>query len=375
MDHTIFIIYFTIFCLLMVLILTTYYILSTNGVLKKWEVKPYNSTIEGFVSNEGLTGNQAYPANIVKRWEGNTQETIICNYDFIGTILLVAKGSNGDGVNGGGGGGWYYDLNFQFKKGSRYTISKDNNGNTSLKDETSTDYVICYSGAGIGGGDCKSQGSSFSKSNCHKGHNGGGGSNGTGTTNTPTFPNPRINIGGTNFIVSGGGQGGGKHGVGFPGEYTMQVGNEAGSNNGGKSSITGFNPDVNAQCYGNGGGGCSVSYCRGGGAGGGGVVVIYYTTTEPTTPPPTTQAPTTQAPTTPVTTTPVTTKPLPTTPVLTTPVPTTPVPTTPVPTTPVPTTPVPTTPVPTTPVPTTPEPTQFLMPYNQIVDVMSRPNF
>ena len=135
MEPTIFIIYFTIFCLLMVLILTSYYILSTNGKLDKWEVKPYNSTtIEGFGSNEGLTGNQAYPANIVKRWEGNIQETITCNYDFTAMILAVAPGGKGhsgcgkprDGGRGGGGGGaggaWYYEEAFQFKQGVQYTF-------------------------------------------------------------------------------------------------------------------------------------------------------------------------------------------------------------------------------------------------------------
>lgn len=385
MEPTIFIIYFTIFCLLMVLILTTYYILSTNGVFKKWEVKPYNSTmIEGFASNEGLTGNQAYPANIVKKWEGNTQETIICNYDFIGTILAVAPGGKGhsgcgkprDGGRGGGGGGaggaWYYDEAFQFKKGNQYTIkiTSTNVTITSMAGDNLTldkggDGNNCNTG-GIGG-KFNTTGI-FKSANAYKGKNGGGGGGNNGR-NSYTNYGTIYKINDSRIIVGGGGGGAGVYSAGYSGDYDDSKLGDIGSVPG-RTSNTGYAKDIQSYCYGNGGGGGQGNDAQPGGGGGGGAVIVYYTTTEPTTPPPTTQAPTTQAPTTQAPTTPV-----PTTPVPTTPVPTTPVPTTPLPTTPIPTTPVPTTPVPTTPVPTTPEPTQFLMPYNQIVDVMSRPNF
>jgi len=298
MDPTTFIIYFTILCLLLILILTAYYILSTNGVLKTWEVKSYNSTIERFVGNEGLTGKEAYPANNLNIWERNIQETIMCNYSFIGKILVVAKGGNAN-ADGGGGGGWYYSENFQFNQGSTYTINITDN-QTSFTDGTST--LTCNSGSGSSGGGCIPQGPAFSSSNAYKGNNGGRANYGRGDVATSTYPNSRKNIGGVDFIIGGGGAGAGKYAAGYSGEYTKPdggSGNFDGNDRNGRTSDSKYNDEVKAYPFGNGGGGGANA--RSGGTGGGGAVIIYYTATAPArtmTPAPTTLAPKTPAPTT-----------------------------------------------------------------------------
>lgn len=279
MDPTKFIVYFTIFCLIMILILTLYYVLSVNGVIKKWEVKPYNSTVEGFSNKEGLTGNKAYPANELIILGGNIQETIICNYDFTGTILVVGHGGNGAvyaGEHGGGGGGYYYDTNFNFKKGNKYTITINDNA-TTLFDGTST--VTCNRAVGINPGGCGATGSSFSASNCHNGNRGGYGSNGDYRERPLT--NGPIEIGDQKFIVSGGGGGSGKFWGSYSGEYS-NVGDYGSCNSTpGCSSITGYNNNVGAYTYGNGGGTSCIRNFGGGGAGGGGAVIIYYTAEAP----------------------------------------------------------------------------------------------
>ena len=317
MEATIFIIYFTILCLLLILILTAYYVLSTNNVLKKWEVKPYNSTmIEGFGSNEGLTGNQAYPANTVKIWEGNTQETITCNYDFTATILAVAPGGNGhsgcgnnkDGGAGGGGGGaggaWYYDTNFQFKKGIQYTF-KITSENVSITSTSGDNVTINKGGNGYNcnnggvGGTFNTTGD-FKSTNAYKGKNGGGGGSNRGR-NSYTNYGSIYTINDYKVIVGGGGGGAGTYSAAYSGDYDDSKLGDIGAVPGVKSN-TGYAKDIQSYCYGNGGGGGQGDRATPGGAGGGGAVIIYYTTTAPTTPAPTTTsamstpAPTTTAP-------------------------------------------------------------------------------
>lgn len=329
MDRKVIIIYFILFCFLIIGSLIIYKNLLMNKEENKWNVKSYNSTIEGLtVSGQGLTGNKIYPNNSLIIW-GDTSdskgkvdtssviwgedynEKFTCNYDFTATILLVAKGGNGGcgggGGDGGAGGGWYYDPNFQFKQGYKYTISI-NDEYTYLNDGTST--IRCFSAIGNKGGGTTGSGPAYISSNGKKGNDGPGGIGNNDFNINPTKPNT-VKIGGTNqtngtkFNIGGAGGGGSKYASAWPGEYTKNQGYD---NFSGKSSTTGWNSDVDAYSYGNGGGGCEGNDSNHfvGGAPSNGAIVIYYTAKSPapTTPGPTTPKPTTPKPTTPAPTTP-----------------------------------------------------------------------
>jgi len=305
MDQINIIIYFIFFCFLIIGSLLIYYQLLVNKEKNKWNVKSYNSMIEGFGTNEGLTGNKAYPNNTLHTWDKpKYNEILTCNYDFTATILLVGRGadgaSSGRGEQGGGGGAYYYDTSFQFNKGSTYTLSIDGNG-TSLTDGTSI--VTCDSGSGIDGGKCSVIGSLFSYSNSYDGNSGGYGSN--GDFREAPKPNDAIPISDSNFIVGGGGGGSGKYWGSYSGEFTNPGDYGGCDGKPGCSSHTGkadtlFGKPINAYTYGNGGGCSCIRNYGGGGQGGGGAIIIYYTATAPTTLAPTT----TPAPTIPKLTTP-----------------------------------------------------------------------